>query len=108
VIYAIIMLLFKYTNYFPVLPKTTSRVTTTFKEAKMGRYSFIGATQNLSAAQVSQLHGNVNAGRDFSSANMAQNIQAMRNLGEAKKARATNLAGHKRLRPGNLSGSWFA
>ena len=71
----------------------------------MGRYSFIGSTNNLSEAQVSNLHGNVNVGRNFSSADMAKNIQAMKNLGNVK--RANQLGGQRRLRPGNLSGFWF-
>lgn len=74
----------------------------------MGRYSFIGSHQNLSEAQVTQLHGNVNAGRNLSSTDMVRNLQGMRNQSLLNKKRASNLAGPKQLRPGNLSGGWFA
>jgi len=75
----------------------------------MGRYSFIGSHQNLSEAQVTQLHGNLNAGRNLSSTNMIRNMQGMRNrsLGNIRR-RASNLSGVRQLRPGNLGGSWFA
>ena len=69
----------------------------------MGRYSFIGSHQNLSSAQVSQLQGDVNQGRQFSSTNMVKNIQAMRNFGYAKRRTLGSLSGgNSRLRPGFL------
>lgn len=67
----------------------------------------MGSDKNLSEAQVQQLHGNVNAGRQFSSASMIKNIQSMRNLGHTKRMLGGNLSGHKKLRPGNLGGAWF-
>ena len=74
----------------------------------MGRYSFIGSAQNLSEAQVTQLHGDTNIGRQFSSTNMVKNMQAMRNFGYTKRRQSGNLSGMRRMRPGNLGGSWFA
>jgi hypothetical protein len=73
----------------------------------MGRYSFIGSHQNLSEAQVNQLHGHTNSGKQFGSTNMFSNIQAMRNFGYTKRRRSGMLSGYSRLRPGHLSGSWF-
>lgn len=73
----------------------------------MGRYSFIGSSQNLSEAQVTQLHRNPNQGRGLSSTNMVNNIQAMRNFGYYKRTTMGNLSAGRRLRPGNLGGAWF-